>query len=227
MPVNSISIISYGEKSFWNFCIICFSSSELCSPHSHVLSLHHPWMSELLSPHLLLFTPPSPLPTSPTPVKCFCAPWLCDGGYLSADSMPRSGNGNLSFHGNFIIVLDGVQAPLDVLALLMSKETRMKWGEVEGVHMVPYALSRKAVTLVFWETVFLLFLSLLLFKKNYLFIFSFFFKCYFWSSYIQHASPFCSPPSSLTTKVIVACLGRVRRPYWRQCASITACYKCE
>lgn len=39
---------------------------------------------------------------------------------------------DLSFHGNFIIVLDAFQAPLDTEALLMSKETCMKWGDVEA-----------------------------------------------------------------------------------------------
>lgn len=38
----------------------------------------------------------------------------------------------LSFHGNFIIVLDAFQTPLDTEALLMSKETCMKWGDVEA-----------------------------------------------------------------------------------------------
>lgn len=39
---------------------------------------------------------------------------------------------DLSFHGNFIIVLDAFQTPLDTEALLMSKETCMKWGDVEA-----------------------------------------------------------------------------------------------
>lgn len=39
---------------------------------------------------------------------------------------------DLSFHGNFIIVLDVFQTPLDTEALLMSKETCMKWGDVEA-----------------------------------------------------------------------------------------------
>lgn len=51
----------------------------------------------------------------------------------------------LSFHGNFIIVLDAFQAPLDTRALLMSKETCMKRGDAKGLHMVPYAASREAI----------------------------------------------------------------------------------
>lgn len=46
--------------------------------------------------------------------------------YLSADSVPHPLAQVLSFHGNFIIVLDAFQAPLDTEALLMSKETCMK-----------------------------------------------------------------------------------------------------
>lgn len=51
----------------------------------------------------------------------------------------------LSFHGNFIIVLDAFQAPLDTGALLMSKETCMKRGDAKGLHMVPHAASREAI----------------------------------------------------------------------------------
>lgn len=60
-----------------------------------------------------------------SPVKCFvCRDFPC--GYLSADSARLALAQVLSFHGNFIIVLDAFQAPLDAGALLMSKETCMK-----------------------------------------------------------------------------------------------------
>lgn len=103
-----------------------------------------------LSPHLCpsLTSLPSSLffliPSIPTPRQVLCLLWL-SMRFIWAQTVRLTLAQVLSFHGNFIIVLDAFQAPLDTGALLMSKETCMKRGDAKGLHMVPYAASREAI----------------------------------------------------------------------------------
>lgn len=102
-----------------------------------------------LSPHLCpsLTSLPSSLffiPPVPAPRQVLCLPWL-SMRFIWAQTVLLTLAQVLSFHGNFIIVLDVFQAPLDTGALLMSKETCMKRGDAKGLHMVPYVASREAI----------------------------------------------------------------------------------
>ena len=122
---------------------VCNSLSLTHTQKCKSVDCHHPWMSKFapfvipsLSLHLcpsltslplffFLFLPISaPLSSALFAVTFHAVIW--------AETVCLALAQDLSFHGNFIIVLDAFQAPLDTEALLMSKETCMKWGDVEA-----------------------------------------------------------------------------------------------
>lgn len=124
-----------------SYLIVCFLSGIFCAWS------HPPWMSKFatftafvipsLSPHLcpsltspllFLFFFISPI-SAPLSSALFAVTFHA---VIWAQTVCLTLAQDLSFHGNFIIVLDAFQAPLDTEALLMSKETCMKRGDVEA-----------------------------------------------------------------------------------------------
>lgn len=109
-------------------CWVFVSSVDVRICHIHHVCYSVSVSSPLPIPHLppSFFIPPisAPLSSALFAVTFHAVIW--------AETVCLTLAQDLSFHGNFIIVLDAFQTPLDTEALLMSKETCMKWGDVEA-----------------------------------------------------------------------------------------------
>lgn len=108
----------------WGFFLV------ICEIHIHPLFFVIPSLSLHLCPSLtsLLLRIISPI-SAPLSSALFAVTFHA---VIWAETVCLALAQVLSFHGNFIIVLDEFQTPLDTEALLMSKETCMKWGDVEA-----------------------------------------------------------------------------------------------
>lgn len=122
---------------------VCNSPSHTQNMQIYWVCFHHLWMSKFATftafviPSLSLHLCPSltslPLFISPISAPLSSALFAVTfHAVIWAETVCLTLAQDLSFHGNFIIVLDAFQTPLDTEALLMSKETCMKWGDVEA-----------------------------------------------------------------------------------------------
>lgn len=119
---------SHIQKKMQIHCVSFLSSVDVQICHIHrfcySVCVSSPLCPSLTSLPLLISPISAPLSSALFAVTFHAVIW--------AETVCLTLAQDLSFHGNFIIVLDTFQAPLDTEALLMSKETCMKWGDVEA-----------------------------------------------------------------------------------------------